>query len=579
MSADRANPDEPEREEPGQPLRSDRRSFLRTAAATAAVGALAAEGLRAGAGAAVPRKPRTEPAARLVVGGSSTGGCSRLVGQEAAQAVALGNGEHPAFAYQAHPGGNGHLLEEMWREHGAAVFEREEIEIEPWTGAVPSDPEEIAFLPVHRLSALVRDGRLAARELARIYLDRLKRFDPTLLCAVTILEDRAMAEAAQADEDLAAGTWRGPLHGIPYGLKDLFSVRGAPTTWGHGDYAERVIDEDAEIAVRLREAGAVLVAKLATGEFARGDRWYRGRTRNPWNPDEGSSGSSAGPGAATAAACVAFSIGTETQGSIVSPSRRCGLSALRPTFGLVSRHGGMVLAWSMDKIGPMCRSAFDCALVFDAIRGTSPLDPSTVPAPFRFNPAAEVSSYRIGFAEDAPTEFLDEMEGLGASLVPMPDLPSGGSNALNVESAAAMDYRIAPDGVEPEPVPEGLPEAERRNLSRFRGGREVRAIDFVNSQRRRLLLMREMEEAISGVDAFASGSGHVGLTNQTGHPAVVLPYAFGVRNPEADSPTTMPLTTTLVGRLFADDVLLNVAHAFQRQSSWHLRRPDASRLG
>ena len=221
----------------------------------------------------------------------------------------------------------------MLREHGAAAFERGRISIDPWPGPAPADPEEIAFLPVHRLAALVRDRKLSSEELTAIYLDRLERMDATLLCAVTILRERAMEEARRADRELASGTWRGPLHGIPYGLKDLFSVRGTPTSWGHGPYEGRVIDQDSEVAVRLADAGAVLIAKLATGEFARGDRWYRGRTLNPWNTDEGSSGSSAGPGSATAAGCVAFSIGTETQGSIVSPARRCGLSALRPLSG------------------------------------------------------------------------------------------------------------------------------------------------------------------------------------------------------------------------------------------------------
>ncbi|MCE2455202.1 MAG: amidase [Gemmatimonadetes bacterium] len=542
---------------------SDRRAFLKTAATLAAAGTVAPGALGA-------RSPEA---------GDASAGAGIRPDRQEVPSVPLGNGEHPALAYQAYPGGNGVLTERMWREHGSALFARSEIGIASWEGPVPTDPEEIAFLPVHRLAALLRDERVTSSELTAIYLERLKRFDPVLMCAVTILEDRAMEEAAAADAEISAGDWRGPLHGVPYGLKDLFSVPGAPTTWGHGEYAGRVIDEEAEVAVRLRRAGAVLIAKLSTGEFARGDRWYRGRTRNPWNTEEGSSGSSAGPGSATAAGAVAFAIGTETQGSIVSPSRRCGLSALRPTFGLVSRHGGMVLSWSMDKIGPMCRSAFDCALVFNAIRGTSELDPSTVPAPFAFRPDAGIDAYRIGYAEDAPEEALERLRGVGANLVQMTELPSGSSNSLSVESSAAMDYRIAPGGVEPEPVPDDLPGAERRNRTRFRGGRAVRAIDYVNSQRRRLLLMREMEAAMAEVDMFVSGSGQVGLTNQTGNPAVVLPYGFGARNPDADSPTIMPLSTTLVGRLFTDADLLNVAHAFQRETAWHLRRPDTSQLG
>src|SRR6185295_4593941 len=233
--------------------------------------------------------------------------------------------------------------------------ERSVFTVDRWAGAVPTAPDEIAFLPAHRLSALIKDRKLTSTALTRIYLDRIKRLDPTLLCAVTIMEDQALAEAARADEEIKAGRYRGPLHGIPYGVKDLFSTKGVRTTWGSADFENRVIDEDAEVVSRLRAAGAVLIAKLATGLFASGDNWYRGRTNNPWDIRRGSSGSSAGPSSATAAGCVAFGIGTETSGSIVSPARECGLSALRPTFGRVSRYGGMVLAWSQDRVGPICR--------------------------------------------------------------------------------------------------------------------------------------------------------------------------------------------------------------------------------
>ena len=254
-----------------------------------------------------------------------------------------------------------------------------------WTGAVPTSPDEIAFLPAHRLSALIKARKITSTQLTQIYLDRIKRLDPTLLCAVTIMEEQALAEAAKADAEIKAGKYRGPLHGIPYGVKDLFSTKGVRTTWGSKDFENRIIDEDAEVVVRLRDAGAVLMAKLATGLFAQGDQWYRGRTNNPWDIRRGSSGSSAGPSSATAAGCVAFGIGTETSGSIVSPARECGLSALRPTFGRVSRYGGMVLAWSQDRVGPICRTIEDCAMVFNAIHGVDPKDPSTVMTPFHFD--------------------------------------------------------------------------------------------------------------------------------------------------------------------------------------------------
>ncbi len=537
----------------------ERRRFLATAAAAAAAGALkpaslGADAGRPGAAAASLPIPQTPP-------------------QEAPPPVPLGNGEPPALQFQAYPGGTGALMEKLWHETGGNPFERTAIGIEPWSGPVPTEEEDIVFLPVHRLAALIRERHMSPSELTEVYLERLKRLDPVLLCAVTILEGRAREEARQADLEIAAGDWRGPLHGIPYGLKDLFAVAGTRTTWGSAEFSHQFTRDDSEVAVRLRDAGAVLVAKLATGEFARGDRWYRGRTLNPWNLDEGSSGSSAGPGSATAAGCVAFAIGTETQGSIVSPSRRCGLTALRPTFGRVSRYGGMVLSWSMDKTGPMCRSALDCAVVFNAIHGSDVKDPASLTTPFRFDPDPDLAAMRIGFDEDAPESFVDGLRALGADPQPMPEIPDFRSNALGVESSAAFDFHVAPGG-DLEPIPEDLDEDERRRRGRFRGGRDVPALNFVQSQRRRLILMKQMAELMQGFDMFVSGSGLVGLTNQTGHPAAVVPYEFGERNPDAESPTTMPLTTTLLGNLFADDKILSVAHAFQKGTDWHLRRPE-----
>ncbi|MDP2957588.1 MAG: amidase, partial [Longimicrobiales bacterium] len=499
----------------------ERRDFLKAVAAAAAGGALAGS-----------------PLAAQVVPGQ----------QQAPPPIPLGNGEAPAIQFQAYPGGTGALLDKLWRQAGGKAFERTPVAVEPWTGPAPATEEDVAFLPVHRLAALLRAGRITPTELTRIYLDRINRYDPVLLCAVTILEGRALEEAQQAEAEIRTGSWRGPLHGIPYGVKDLFAVGGSPTTWGSSAFASQTLDEDAEVVVRLREAGAVLIAKLATGEFARGDQWYRGRTNNPWNIAEGSSGSSAGPASATAAACVAFAIGTETQGSIVSPARRCGVSALRPTFGRVSRHGAMALSWSMDKAGPICRSSLDCAMVFEAIHGASEKDPASLTAPFHFDPRPDLSALRIGYESDAPESFVQKLRELGADPKPMPEIPRGGSNSLNVESAAAFDFHVAPGGVLP-PVPEGLSEAELRDFNRFRSGRDVPGMEYVNAQRRRLVLMRQMAEVMKDFHMFVSGSGQVGLTNQTGHPAAVVPYDFGPRNPEQTSPTTMPLTTTLVGDL------------------------------
>jgi Asp-tRNA(Asn)/Glu-tRNA(Gln) amidotransferase A subunit family amidase len=532
------------------PFGVDRRHFLKVAAGAAATAGIVPVSFGAGPLLAQERPARTGT-------------------QESPPPVPLGNGEPPAFAFQAYPGGTGSLLEKLWQEEGGSPFQRTPIEIEPWTGPVPTTEEEIAFLPVHRLSALIRQRLISPTELTEIYLERLIRYDPVLLCAVTILPERGREEAQQAEAEIRAGEWKGPLHGIPWGVKDLFSVKGTPTTWGAEAFREQVVDEDAEVVRRVREAGAVLIAKLSTGEFARGDQWYRGRTKNPWNVEQGSSGSSAGPASATAAGCVAFGIGSETQGSITSPARRCGLSALRPTFGRVSRYGGMVLAWSMDKVGPLCRTVEDCALVFNAIHGSDEKDPATLTTPFRFNRKVDLSALRIGYDEEAPEAFVDTLRTLGADPVPMNEVPSGSSNALSVESSAAFDFHVAPQIEAEAAQPEPQEEEEGRRRGRFRGGREVLALDFLQSQRRRLLLMREMAEAMDGFDMFVSGRGEVGLTNQTGHPAVVLPYDFGGDDPQ-------PLTTTIIGGLFADDKILSVAHAFQVSTDWHLRRPNLS---
>jgi Asp-tRNA(Asn)/Glu-tRNA(Gln) amidotransferase A subunit family amidase len=532
-----------------------RRDFLKTATAAAAASALSPGSLAAS----------TYP--------------SEVVAERAAldatlqQVPTLGNGEPPALQFQAYPGGTGALMEKLWKEHGAAMFQKTPIDLDPWVGPVPTREEDLAFLPAHRLGALLRARHISSVDLTGIYLERMRRYNPVLMCAVEILDGRGMEEAQQADIELRAGHWRGPLHGVPYGIKDLFAVAGSHTAWGSDAFQDQVLDYDSEIVVRLREAGAVLIAKLATGEFAQGDRWFRGRTLNPWNTDEGSSGSSAGPGSATAAGLVGFAIGTETQGSIVSPSRRNGLSALRPTHGRISRHGGMVLSWSMDKPGPMCRSIEDCAHVFNAIHGSDEKDPGSLTAPFRFDRTPDFSELTIGYTDDAPESFLEALTSLGATLTPMPELPSGGSNAIAVEGAAAFEFHVAPGG-EPMLIPEGLDQAEQRRATRFLRGREITAVEYVQSQRRRYLLMKEMERVMTGFDMFVSGSGQVGLTNTTGHPSVVVPYGFGIRNPEDESPTEMPLTTILVGGLFTDDKILSVAHAFQASTDWHTRHPS-----
>jgi hypothetical protein len=489
------------------------------------------------------------------------------------QLPALGNGEPISWTFMPYPGGTGALMEKLVHEHGPAAFTRATFVVDPWTGPVPTSPDEIVYLPAHRLSALIKARRITSTQLTRMYLDRMKRLDPVLLCAVTIMEDRAMAQAAAMDAELKAGKYRGPLHGIPYGVKDLFATKGVRTTWGSRDFENRVIDGDAEVVVRLRDAGAVLMAKLATGLFAQGDQWYRGRTNDPWDIRRGSSGSSAGPASATAAGCVAFGIGTETSGSIVSPATTCGVSALRPTFGRVSRSGGMVLAWSQDRVGPLCRTIEDCAMVFNVIHGVDAKDNSTVMTPFHFDPHIKLASLRIGVDENAPKEFIDSLRQLGASLKPIGPRPQAfGAGGLGVESSAAFDSYVQMKAKElgidvatiPEPVGRGgggrgrgaaggtgadsagaraggvvaagAPAGGRGDagnptgmaaLTRWTGGRFMRGFDFVQSQRRRYELITRMAELLKDYDMYVPGQGNdVGLHAQTGHPCAVVPYKF-----------------------------------------------------
>jgi Asp-tRNA(Asn)/Glu-tRNA(Gln) amidotransferase A subunit family amidase len=572
----------------------DRRAFMRSALATAALA--------------------TVPSSLTAQGGApGAGGRGQA---EAPPPRPLGNGEPPAMVFQPYPGGTGAYLEKIARERGRDAFERERFTVEGWRGPVPTSEDEIAYLPAHRLAALIQSKKITSVQLTEIYLNRMKRLDPQLLCAVSILEGPAREAAQQADAEIRAGKYRGPLHGIPYGIKDLFAVRGTKTTWGSKAHQDQVIDVDSEVYIRLRDAGAVLIAKLATGLFAQGDNWYRGQTKNPWNLSQGSSGSSAGPGSATAAGCVAFGIGTETQGSIVSPTMRNGLSALRPTFGRVSRYGGMVLAWSMDKVGPICRTVEDAAMVFNTIHGADEKDPATVTAPFHFDRKIDLSKVRIGYDvgtgsannPGAPQAVVDKLRELGARPIPMPLRPnSQGISGLGVESAAAFDSYIAtlppqyvdsvlaatgrrgggapgaatPGGTTPgAATPDtagrrgggggrgpGGDDSPGSAVTRFARGRTTPAIDFMQAQRRRYILIHEMAAVMKDFDMYISGSGDVGLTNQTGHPAVVFPYRM------SEGANSQPQCTTIIGALFADDVILSVAHAYQKSTNWHEQHP------
>jgi Asp-tRNA(Asn)/Glu-tRNA(Gln) amidotransferase A subunit family amidase len=430
----------------------------------------------------------------------------------------------------------------------------------------PGSQEELAFLPLTALAALVRARKVSSVELTKLYLKRLKEHDPTLHCVVTLTEKTALAQAGRADRELAAGRYRGPLHGIPWGAKDLIAYPGYPTTWGAEAYKGQHLEVKATVAERLEEAGAVLVAKLSVGALASGDRWFGDRqTRNPWAPHSGSSGSSAGSASAAAAGLVGFALGTETLGSIVSPCRVCGASGLRPTFGRVSRHGCMTLAWSMDKVGPIARSLEDCALVFAAIHGRDGRDASAVDRDFSWPPKRPLSDLKVGYFKGRTGEAeLRVLRRLGVRLVPIA-LPSKGpvqelTVILYAEAAAAFDELA----LEPDKVPKNW-------KASFQAGRFITAGHYIRANRARALLQREMEEVMAKVDLYVGGNDLV-LTNLTGHPSIVMPNGF-VKRAKGEVPTAI----TFTGRLFGEAELLAVGHAYQQATGAHLRHPRLDR--
>ena len=461
--------------------------------------------------------------------------------------------------------------------------------------------EDLAFATVPQLAELLRTKKVSSVELTRMYLSRLKKYGPKLLCVVTLTEDLAMKQAEDADKELKRGIYRGRLHGIPWGAKDLFATKGIKTTWGAEPYRDQVIDYDATVVERLREAGAVLVAKLSMGALAQGPKWFGGVTRNPWVPNEdrtGSSGSSAGPAAATAAGLVGFSIGTETLGSIVSPSSRCGCTGLRPTYGRVSRYGAMGLSWTMDKIGPICRGVEDCAAALDAIYGPDKRDLTVGDPHFNWNPDQPLSSLRVAYLK---TEFeftppanatdqqkqiaekrnamykeaLDALTKAGVKMTPieLPKFPTNNiRHILTAEAATAFDD-ITRDGRVNELS--GQDPGDWPNT--FRTNRFVPAVEYLRAQRARVLLMREMDKLMKDWDVFVSpapGSASLIITNLTGHPAVCLPCGFldvpaGLNAPVAHLPQAMMFT----GGLYDEASPLRVALAFEKATQWHTMHP------
>lgn len=439
---------------------------------------------------------------------------------------------------------------------------------------LPENIEDLAFAPVSRLAPLIKKGAVTSTQLTKLYLKRLKKYGEKLKCVITLTEETALEQAKRADEEIASGKYRGPLHGIPWGVKDLLSTKGIKTTWGAMPYKDQLIDEDATVVKRLQEAGAVLVAKLSLGALAMGDVWYGGKTKNPWNPEEGSSGSSAGPAAATAAGLVAFAIGSETWGSIISPSTRCGVTGLRPTFGRVSRYGAMALSWSMDKIGPICRSVEDCAIVFDAIQGADGKDSTIVEVPFNWNPNLGINSIRVGYLKkefqkdyqnrENDQEVLKVLRSLGIDLIPieLPSFPVGSlSFILSAEAAAAFDDLTRSN------LDDLLVRQSRGAWPNiFRQARFIPAVEYIQANRYRRMLMVEMAKIMEKVDVYVApsfGGNNLLLTNLTGHPAVVVPNGFN----EKGSPTSI----TFIGDLFEEEKLLRIAKAYQEATSFHLK--------
>lgn len=495
----------------------------------------------------------------------------------------------------------------------------------------PNRIEEIAFATVTELAELLKNKIISSVELTKMYLVRLKRYDAKLHFVVTLTEERALKQAAQADAEIAAGKYRGPLHGIPWGAKDLLAVKGYPTTWGAGGMEHQEFDEDATVVQRLDEAGAILVAKLTLGALAMGDKWFGGQTRNPWNPKQGSSGSSAGPASAVAAGCVGFAIGSETLGSISSPSTRCGASGLRPSFGLVPRTGAMALSWTMDKLGPICRTAEDCALVLNAIAGPDGKDTSVYPAKYSWspNPALDLKSLRVGYlksAFDPPKPFvaaeakpnettedkkkreernarmkagrarsdydrkydlaaLDKLRSMGIDLIPveLPKLPYGAiTPMLEAEAAAAFDEltRSGRDTLLTEQSAEDWPNT-------FRIARFYPAVEYIQAARARTLAVQQVSALFDQVDIIVTPTGggqQLTATNLTGHPALIIPN--GLRGADAPRPPHeddgendniggpgTPVSITFLAGLYEDAKLASFGKLYQEATGFHELHP------
>src|SRR5882724_5300930 len=485
---------------------------------------------------------------------------------EAIRKFPLSNSVPPAILFNPIPAG-------MKIEPGPKKFKLSSNKVK-----LPANLDDLAFFSIGELSALIKTRQITSEKLTRFYLDRLKKYGPKLECVVTLTETLALEQAKRADTEIASGKYRGPLHGIPYGAKDLLAAKGFPTTWGAAPYTNQTFDFDATVIKRLEAAGAVLIAKTTLGELAMGEVWFGGMTRNPWNLKQGSSGSSAGSCAATAAGLIPFGIGTETLGSIVSPSDRCGVTGLRPSYGRVSRAGAMTLSWSMDKIGPICKTVEDCAIVFNAIYGPDGQDQTLYDAPFAYGPKVNLKKLRVGYLKgdfekekgerrENDEATLQRMRELGADLIPieLPDYPINNiSFLLSTEGAAAFDdlTRSGQEDLLKQQTSASWPNTFRRR-------RFVPAVEYLQAQRIRYLLIQDTAKLFEKVDLFLAPS-QTGksllLSNLTGHPCVVLPNGFS----KGGTPTSI----CFLGRLFGEGELMAVAKKYQDATDFHRKHPN-----
>jgi Asp-tRNA(Asn)/Glu-tRNA(Gln) amidotransferase A subunit family amidase len=442
---------------------------------------------------------------------------------------------------------------------------------------LPENLDDLAYYSIGQLAELLRTQQISSVDLTVFFLSRLEKYGPKLECVITLTKERALIQASLVDKEITEGNYRGLLHGIPFGVKDIFATKDYKTTWGATPFKDQMIPEDAAIITKLEEAGAVLLVKLTMGALAWGDVWYGGKTRNPWDITKGSSGSSAGSASAVSAGLIPFAIGTETWGSIVSPSTVCGVTGLRPTFGRVSRTGAMALSWSMDKIGPICRNAEDLAIVFNEIYGPDHIDETVFDAPFNYTKNIDLNTLKIGYLKndfDKDYDFhkndslsLNTLKNLGVELIPI-ELPEFDVNALSIilsaEAAAAFD-EFTRTNKDKKLVRQG----KNAWPNEFRSARFIPAVEYINANRIRSVIIQEMQEIMNRVDVYLAPSwegDNLLLTNLTGHPCVVLPNGF------SDDGT--PTSISFIGKLFDEGTLIAVAKAYQDATSFHLEHPD-----